>query len=383
MSDFNSVLKNVPELSFIGDKSLEDVKGELFSDFHAYYKEITGESKDLAQADPIRLILNAVALQIYQALVYVDRSGKQDLLKYSYGKFLDNLAALRGVTRLQPTAAETTVRFTLSAARLTVSAIPAGTRVTDGSGAYYKTKAYAEIPISGLYADAEAICTETGEAGNGKAVGQLTTLVDPLPYVCSVSNTVVSSGGTDTETDADLAERAYLAPSSYSVAGPADAYEYWARVYNSDIGDVRVVSPAAGSVVVYFLMDDGTAPTPTVISGLQSYLADEDIRPLTDNVTASAPTDVQYDLTMTYYINRSASGQAATIQDTVSAAAEDYISWQRKIGRDINPSELIKRVQQAGAKRVTVTAPVHTAITETQVSSLGTKTVTYGGLEDD
>ena len=39
---------------------------------------------------------------------------------------------------------------------------------------------------------------------------------------------------------------------------------------------------------------------------------------------------------------------------------------------------------EAGAKRVTVTAPTYTAVMATKVSALqGAATVTYGGLEDD
>ena len=45
--------------------------------------------------------------------------------------------------------------------------------------------------------------------------------------------------------------------------------------------------------------------------------------------------------------------------------------------------DLIRRVREAGAKRVVLTAPDFASISETQVAQLGTKAVTYGGLEDD
>ena len=76
--------------------------------------------------------------------------------------------------------------------------------------------------------------------------------------------------------------------------------------------------------------------------------------------------------------------KAATIQSEVEKAVDDYVTWQTtEIGKDINPSELIKRVVAAGAKRAVVSAPVFTTVAETQVAQLGTRTVTYGGLEDD
>ena len=68
----------------------------------------------------------------------------------------------------------------------------------------------------------------------------------------------------------------------------------------------------------------------------------------------------------------------------VAAAVEQYKTWQRAIGRDINPSQLVRMVMDAGAKRVTVTAPTYTPVDATKVSALqGEATVTYGGLEDD
>ena len=60
-----------------------------------------------------------------------------------------------------------------------------------------------------------------------------------------------------------------------------------------------------------------------------------------------------------------------------------------QIGKDINPSELIKRVIAAGAKRVTVTSPTFATVAETEVAHIAMNgsdpdvTVTYGGLEDD
>ena len=69
--------------------------------------------------------------------------------------------------------------------------------------------------------------------------------------------------------------------------------------------------------------------------------------------------------------------------DLVEAAVDAYESWQRKMGRDINPTELVYRVRAAGAKRVKLTAPADIVIEKTQLPKRNTRTVTYGGLEDD
>ena len=91
-----------------------------------------------------------------------------------------------------------------------------------------------------------------------------------------------------------------------------------------------------------------------------------------------------YALDLKYYINKSDSVQANTIQSAVNAAVENYIVWQRsKIGRDINPSKLICMLEDAGAKRVEINAPVFRKIEKTAVAKVTTKKVAYGGIEDD
>ena len=92
---------------------------------------------------------------------------------------------------------------------------------------------------------------------------------------------------------------------------------------------------------------------------------------------------MSYDIALTYWIAASDQKSAGTIQAQVEAAIDAYESWQRKLGRDINPTELVYRVRAAGAKRVRVTQPADLAVDRTQLPRLNTRTVTYGGLEND
>ena len=332
----------------------------------------------------MRIVLYAAALDLFQIEQYVDRAGKQDLLKYSYGEFLDNLAGNRGVTRNQPTAAKTTVRFTLSEKKSYTVSIPAGTKVTNGNGIYFQTSEYAEIPAGSEYADIIMVCTINGIQGNDLLPGQVDILVNPLPYIKSVTNITTSEGGAELETDESLAERTYLAPSSYSVAGPGDAYVYWARTYSANIGSVKPTSPIPGEAVIYILMRDGTMPGEETLKGLEQYLSQNKVRPMTDLVTVKAPATVNLDLNLTYYINQSDLSSAITIQQEVEKAIAEYIEWQTSvIGRDINPDELRKRIKAAGAKRAEITSPQFTVVGDEAVAQLTSKSVTYGGLEDD
>lgn len=376
-------IANLPDVSFIDGVTLDDIQQQMVQDYLDKYEELTGESTELTRADPVSLILYACSVQIFQAMLYVDRAGKQDLLKYSYGEFLDNLAALKGIAREPAKPAVVTMRFSLAAIRPDTVAIPQGTRVSNGD-LYFETDEYTEIPSGDTYADVTATCQTDGEDGNGLLPGEINVLVDPIAYVASVANTESTVGGTDIEDDDTLASRVYIAPSKYSVAGPEEAYRYWITEFNSSISDVYLSSPEAGQVLIEFILEGGELPNEAMVRSLADYLANENIRPLTDEVIVQLPATATFNVNVQYWINRSDINKAATIQAAVEQAVTDYVSWQQsKIGRDINPDKLISLMEQAGAKRVAVTEPVFSVMPDATIGRIGTKTVSYGGIEND
>lgn len=380
-----STVKDLPDISFIEYKTMDDVKANMVADYEAYMTEATGKPYTLPRVSRDRFKLYAAAAQIYQAMKYVDIKGKMDTVKYSVGDFLDLLGAFRcGATRNQAAAAVTTIRFTLSAARASVTAIPQGTRIAAGQ-LFFETSVYTEIPAGDLTADIPATCMTAGETGNGLAPGELKTLVDPVPYVQSVENTSTSSGGADRESDESFAARIFIAPGKYSTAGSRNGYEYHVQDYSSAIGGVHVSSDqAAGTVDIVFVMADGSLPSAETISAMSQHMSAETLRPMNDLVTVRAPAEVKYTVSLTYYINQSDNNRAVAIQQAVSAAVDSYVAWQRKIGRDINPSKLLALVMGAGAKRAQITAPIFTAIPADSIAAIdGAASITYGGLEDD
>lgn len=377
-------INNLPDVSFIENMTLDDVQALLVKSYEEKYEQVTKEKISLKRADPVTLTLYACSVLIFQALLYVDRAGKQDLLKYSYGEFLDNIAACKGVTRMPAQAAEAIVRFRLAAPRKDAVGIPAGTRVTNGGDIYFGTSEYAEIAAGDAYVDIPCACQKAGAVGSGLAVGSINTLVDLLPYISSVSNIEESRGGADTEDDESLAERVYLAPSAYSVAGPRDAYIYHTKAYGAAIGSVNVSSPKPCEVEVRVLLKDGSLPSQALLDGVLEHLSDDRTRPLTDRVKVMAPELKPYDLDVTYYVAKSDASRAVSIQAAVSAAVDAYNEWQtEEIGRDVNPSELIRRMVEAGAKRVTVERPAFTPVPPSAVARLGRSSIAYGGIEDD
>lgn len=355
------------------------------------YESAAGRS--LAKGDPVRLFLEAVALVIIQQRALIDYTGKQNLLAYAEGNKLDHLSAYLGVTRLAASSAATTLRFTLSEAQPAAIIIPAGTRVSPGGGELlFATVEDFEIPAGETEALILAQCETAGTAGNGFVAGQVRKLVDPFPWEMTVTNITETSGGADVENDENLRERTQIAPESFSVAGPKGEYIFHARSAHQSIVDVAVLGPddsteehviKPGNVEIYPLLTDGKLPSQEILDAVLEACSAEDVRPDTDYVHVLTPQIVFYDLSVSYWIDRTNATRAASIQSAVQQALEGWIAWQRtRLGRDINPSELTRRMVAAGAKRVEIASPFFTVLSAREVAILNGNTVTYGGLED-
>lgn len=238
-----SELANVPQISFIENMTLQETEEQLKAEYARIYREQTGKELVLGEADAKTLLLKAFALIEYQTMQYADIKGQAELLKTSTGEALDALVALLGLTRQASKKATAKERFMLAEARADTVAVPAGTRVKTQGGRYFNTLDYAEIPPGATYVDTIVQAEEAGAESSGILAGEINILVDPIPYIASVSNVDESTGGLDVEDDDSLTERAYLAPSRFSCAGPRDAYEYHVRDWRSDVTDVQITSP--------------------------------------------------------------------------------------------------------------------------------------------
>ena len=384
MANIFDDIKSLPDVSFIGDLTLASIQTQLITNYEQKYTELTGKVASLAEADPYRIILLANSQVLYQLALNIDKAGKQNMLKYAYGEYLDNLAAFKNTTRNAAQYAFTNVKFSLAQEREVATPIPKGTRITGDNEIFFETTEYEEIPVGGTETTILCQCQIAGTVGNNFGIGELNTLVDPIAFIISVANIDMSSGGTEVETDESLAEKTYLAPSSYSTAGAEDAYEYWVRQSNPDIGDIKIVTESDATVKIVFVLKDGTVPGQQVLNNTKEYISDKTKRPLTDKVEVVAPELIDYTINLKYFINKSDENNATNIQQKVTAAIAEYKLWQgQKIGRDVNPDELITKIRNAGAKRVEITQPVFTKIDDIKKANCTSESVSYGGLEDD
>ena len=148
--------------------------------------------------------------------------------------------------------------------------------------------------------------------------------------------------------------------------------------------DVDYQRERAGRVRVCVLLENGELPGRELLDDVSEALSASKIRPLTDVVTVTTPDVIRFDVDLTYYIPTDGTVSAEDMEAAVQEAVDGYIAWQSaKMGRDINPTELIYRVKKTGVKRVQVNAPLFSIIGKTEVALPGNRNIVNGGREDE
>lgn len=371
----------IPDINFT-PKTVDEIIAELTADYEAEYFQQTGERKTLAAASPERIYLYTEASRFYAAYQMIDHGCKMNLLKYAVGSYLDNLAALYGLSRLPAQSSVTRMAFELTKAQDAAVVIKQGTRVSTATQLFFKTTEDLVIPAGEVTGICDAEALSPGISTAGFLPGQVNILVDPVPYVGRVRNQETTQGGADVETDEHLRLRIYYYPRSLSVAGPTQAYEYFISSYSQAIEGISVYSPTPGVVDARITLQGGVMPTDSFIAALVEYL--EDKRPLTDQLTIAAPEVMEYAVKATFYIAASDGLRKADIISAVTAAAEEYTAWQSaKIGRDLSPDMLTRLTVAAGAKRVPIVLPVYTPVPHNTICRCAGIQMDFGGMEDD
>ncbi|WP_260288508.1 baseplate assembly protein [Peribacillus aracenensis] len=365
---------NLPDIDFaeVDPEELENVGISKFEEL----MKIT-----LTDSDPRRKWIQAVAYIGTILANNIDYTGKQNLLAYASDNYLEHIGAGKNVSRLQPIAAETTVRFEVSAPE--TFTIPQGVRLSVNDLLFASAEERVVNPTE-ITADLRFVCETPGTDGNGFLPGQITNIVDPdlVPWVSKAYNTTKSEGGVNWEEDDPFAERIRTSNERYSTTGPEQAYVYFAKTANQKIIDVKVFSPSPGVVEIVPLLVDGEIPSEAILQQVKDICSDKTVRPLTDYVQVSAPGIFNYDMEISYFLPNSSLAESS--KKLIESAFNEYLVWQRsKLGRGIDPSELYARLQNAGAKRISVTPSNYVALNINQVAREGLVSLTFGGFTDD
>ena len=356
----------------------------------AMYEKLTGTA--MQPGSPEMLFVRWVANIIIQERVLSNYTGNQNVPSRAEGENLDALAELTYI-RARPESKPATckMRFSISEAQAAAVLIPAGTRVADAGGVLiWETVEDAYVPIGEVSTEAQARCQTAGVVGNGYAIGQINALVDVYDYYSECSNITASEGGADRATDDEYYELMRQSMDAYSCAGAKGSYEYFARQVSTEIADVVANSPEPGVVKLYVLMADGNLAGEEMKSKVLAACSADEKRPLTDQVFVEDAEAVHYDINFTYYLQTGRAKSAAEVSAALNAAVERYKAWQcARLGRDINPDELREYLYHTGIKRIELTAPAFTKLSDgrdktvPQMAKVRNVTIMNGGYEDE
>lgn len=218
------------------------------------------------------------------------------------------------------------------------------------------------------------------------------------------------------ESDVEFRRRIQLAPEGFSVAGPEGAYIFHAisadpRVLDasatsSEPDDIRAIivgvlaahnAPAAlitdmnaaldaatwpGDVDVTVLARNGDGtPTPDLVAAVSAALADDSVRPLTDNVRVQGAQIVPYAVHATVYTY--AGPDAALVLAESKRRLQRYVEESHRLGRDVPLSGIYSVLHSEGVQRVEITSPTAgLVIDRTQASWCTGIIIVAGGVDE-
>lgn len=352
---------------------------EIVADMVAFYAAQTG--RDIHPADPEMLVINMCAYREFVLRNANNDACLQNLLRFSRYPYIDYIAELFNVTRLPAASATCTMEFTIITGHGSFI-IPQGTRVSTSDGnSVFTTDADIVVAIGTDIYTVFATAQDGGATDNGYAPGTVITLIDVLPSVTTVTNLDTTAGGSDEETDDQLRDRIKLAPSTFSVAGPRDAYKFFAFSAHPTIEDVAVTNPVPGVVNIYVLSSAGV-PTPApILSAVNDLCSGERVRPICDTVQVLSPTFVPYNIEVEAILYNDAN------QPLVETSANDVLNQfpidNKKLGRDIIRNKIISLLGIEGIYDINLIQPGgDIVLSEDQFALIGTVTFTVIGFNN-
>lgn len=288
----------------------------------------------LAPGDIEMLIANAFVYETQLICIAGNAAMRQCLTSFSTGTMLEYLGVLVGVTRLPASGAQCTIRFNFVAGHNPVQ-LPAGIRVQSIDGTViFITNDTVDVAIGVDYVDLIGTCQTAGSAGNDYDPGKISIILDPQPFLTTAANIATTSGGSDAETDEQLRSRINLAPSSFSVAGPRGAYQFWAKSASQTIVDVAVITTNPGEVTLYPLCSGGILPSVEILANVLAICDDEKIRPQNDTVLVDSPDVVDY--TINVEITTYSGAVNSDVLTAINTALNDFkTSRENKLGMDV------------------------------------------------
>jgi len=175
------------------------------------------------------------------------------------------------------------------------------------------------------------------------------------------------------ESDDDLRLRIPAAFEGLSVAGPAAAYEFYARSADGRVADVSATSPAPAEVLITVLSreDGGSAPA-DLLTNVETALNDESVRPVADRLTVQGAAIFNYRVEARLHLYDGV--VAGPCLDAANAALATYLDEQTKLGRSVRTKSYGAVLRVAGVDWVEMVEPASDIIMDRTQSGFCTGT---------
>lgn len=354
----------------------------------------------LHEGDEKKLFIKSLMPIIMALKNDINDTANQNFLENSREEKTDAIAnSYFDTKRLKPTKASCSGKAVLSEVQKKDILIPSGTKITSDGIRIFEIKENYIVKAGQKEVDVKLVSTSTGEKYNGILAGKINHIIDPIAYVSEIYNTEISKEGSDIEDDKSYRERARLEMESKSCAGPEGAYEYYAYSADNSISAVKVVSPSPGTVRILVVVDNGESPSDEILKKVYDECSPRDRRPLTDKVETGTPEIVEYDIDLTYYLDKNFPTYEGKWRKAIegenfdyeSGAIRTFINWQQEdIGRSINVEELKFQILNSatyevdnrtlsGVRKLIINSPGYDNIEEIQLAKVRNINVTYGG----
>lgn len=305
---------------------------QIIAESKQYYEKLL--NRQVAPADIEMLLINGLAYREMLIRSGINETARQSLVSFSRGAALEYLGELVGVSRLPASGALCTIQFQLVSGHNGIT-VPGELRVQSMDGqVIFQTVESKMIAAGTNTASLLCVCTTPGAIGNGYAINTINIILDPQAFISTAMNTDTTTGGADEETDDELRERIKLAPASFSVAGPIDAYKFFAKSAHSSIVDVAVTSPVPGQVNIYPLLDGGVLPSQEILDAVQVICNADKIRPLTDTVITEEPVTTDYTIEVELTLLTTAVNQQV-VNDVTAVLTSFKDSRKNRLGLDV------------------------------------------------
>ncbi len=364
------LLLNLPAPQVIEEFDYETIKQRKLASVIALMKS-KGIEYVPSDSDDLMTMIEADAYDEMLLRSRINSAVKGELLAFAKGSDLDHIGVTRyGVLRLSGSKPYALFTFTLSAALVYDTTLPAGLQLSDGKGTNAVLLNDATITAGDTTVQATVELDQFIESSEIKTE----IIVSPLPYVTSAVQDENFHDGAAIEDDERYRERIWLSREHKSTAGSYTTYEYYAKTADSRISDVQIIDDVPGVVKVYLLSSGGAADQ-VMIDRVTAALNAEEIRPLTDDVQISSATIIDIDIVADIVL------YDMTYELGVRALIESELSLNTMIfNKSLSLSKLYGLLESEHVKDLTLTTPAASVnIQANEVIRVSTLTLNFTG----